>query len=76
MGELRILDPKAGDLKVIWNPDNPDEVCAAKEQFDNLRKKGYMAWNVGRLGKKGDNEITEFDPELEKMIITPPVKKG
>ena len=76
MGELRILDKKAGDLKVIWDPENQDEVCAAKEQFDSLRKKGYMAWNVGGLGKKGDNEIKEFGPDLEKMIITPPVKKG
>ena len=76
MGELRILDKDAGDLKVIWNPDNEDEVQAAQEQFDALRNKGYMAWNVGKLGRKTDNEIKEFDPDLEKMIITPPVKKG
>lgn len=76
MGELRILDPKAGDLKVIWDAENPDEVKAAREQFDSLRKKGYMAWDVGARGRKGDNEIKTFDPNLEKMIITPPVTKG
>jgi len=76
MGELRVLDKDAGDLKVIWDPDNEDEVQAAREQFYALKKKGYMAWNVGRLGKKTDNEVKEFDPDLKKLIITPPVKKG
>lgn len=76
MGELRVLDKEAGDLKIIWDKDNEAEVQAAREQFDKLRKKGHMAWDVGRLGRKTDNEITEFDPDLEKIIITPPVKKG
>lgn len=76
MGELRILDRKHGDIKIIWDPNNEEEVKVARQTFENLTKKGHMAWNVGRLGKKGDNEIKVFDPDLEKMIITPPVKKG
>ena len=76
MGELRVLDREMGDIKLIWDEDNPEEVAAAKEMFDKMRKKGHMAWAVVEKGKKGDNEVKTFDPTLEKIIITPPVKKG
>jgi len=42
MGQLRILDQDAGDLKVIWDSDKQEEIDAAKEQFDKLIKKGYI----------------------------------
>ncbi len=76
MGELRLLDKQAGDLKIIWDSEKPDEVEAVRKQFDELKKKGYMAWNVTNKGRKGDNEIKEFDPDIEKIIMTPAVTKG
>jgi len=47
MGELRILG-KEGDTKVIWDPDNKDEVKAAREQFDTLKAKKFLAFRVSR----------------------------
>ena len=47
MGQLRILDQDAGDLKVIWDSEKQEEVDAAKEQFEKLIKKGYIAYKVG-----------------------------
>ena len=76
MGELRVLDKELGDLKIIWDPNNQEEVAAARKAFDELRAKKYMAWDVKEKGKKGDNEVKAFNPELEKMIMTPPVQKG
>ena len=76
MGEMAILDKEHGDLKLIWDPENAEEVTAARKMFDDMRKKGHMAWDVGEKGRKGDNEIKQFNPSLEKIIITPPVKKG
>jgi hypothetical protein len=75
MGEMAIMDRVAGDLKVIWDPENENEISAAREQFDSLRKKGYMAYTVGERGRKG-TQIREFDPSAEKMILAPPLVGG
>lgn len=74
MGELRILG-KEGDTKVIWDPDNKDEVKAAREQFDTLKAKKFLAFEVKDKGEKG-SEIKKFDPEAGKIILTPPVMGG
>lgn len=77
MGQLRVLDPEAGDLKTIWDPENEDEVAAARAQFDVLvKKKKYQAFQVG--DKKGEKakEIKEFDPTAGKIILSPPVAGG
>ncbi len=73
-GELCVLD-HTGDTKLIWNPNNTDEVEAAKATFDRLRSKGYLAYQVGPDGSKAD-VITEFDPNAEKIILAPPVRGG
>lgn len=75
MGEMNILD-SSGDTKVMWDPDNEDEVDAAKAQFNSLKKKGYTAFEVGRRGKKTEEKVDEFDPELGKLIMVPQMKGG
>lgn len=72
---MAVMDPKAGDLKVIWDPNNEDEVAAAADQFTTLRKKGYLAYTVDSRGKKG-TQITEFDPTAEKIILAPALRGG
>jgi hypothetical protein len=74
VGEMAILD-LTGDTKVIWDPHNPDEVAAAKAQFDTLRKKGFIAYTVNKKGDKGE-VIREFDPDAEKIILSPPLVGG
>jgi hypothetical protein len=75
MSELRIMDEKAGDLKVIWDKDNQEEVDAAEAQFDALVKKHYIAYTVNKDGKAG-KKITKFDPDAEKIILAPMVQGG
>ena len=72
--ELCVID-QTGDTKTIWNPDNQDEVDAAKAIFDALKKKNYIAYSVSANGKKNDI-IRSFDPELGKIIMIPPVIGG
>jgi len=74
MGEIRLLD-KTGDLKVMWDKNNVDEVNAAKEQFNNLIDKGYTAFSVEKDGGKG-KKVTEFDKSMEKIIMVPIVRGG
>lgn len=68
MSELRIMDKSAGDLKVIWDKDNADEVEAARSQFDALLKKNFIAYTVDAKGEKG-KAIRKFDANAEKIIL-------
>ena len=75
MGEMAVMDRRAGDLKVIWDPSNEDEVQAARKQFDGLTKKGFMAYTVAAGGKKG-TQIRAFDRNAEKIILAPALRGG
>ncbi len=65
----------AGDVRVMWNPDNAAEVAAAKKTFDDLKKQGHAAFSVKANGDKG-TQLREFDPEAEKIIMAPPMRGG
>lgn len=73
-GALHVLD-HTGDTKLIWDRKNEDEVEAAKEMFKKLRKKGYLAYTVTKDGSKGE-VIKDFDPDAEKIILSPPIAGG
>lgn len=73
-GEIAIMGPH-GDLKVIWDADRPDEVKAAKKQFDELTEKGYIAFSVKKDGEKNE-KIHKFDAYAEKIILVPMLKGG
>ena len=72
--ELCILDP-SGDTKTIWDPSQPDEVENARETFNRMRAKGYLAYLVMGDGEKGE-AITKFDPKAGKLILCPPLRGG
>lgn len=75
-GLMSTLDKNAGDLRVMWDHANPDEVNAAREQFDDLRGKGYLAYQAeGKAGDKGAL-IREFDAEAERIILVKPSVGG
>lgn len=74
MGELRVMG-KEGDVRVMWDPANKDEVDTAKKTFDELKKKGHLAYAVKKQGGKGE-VIREFDPEAGKIIMAPPMRGG
>jgi len=64
-----------GDVRVTWSPIKPTEVEAAHKMYDDLRAKGYAAFSVKESGAKNEL-ITEFDPGLEKIIMTPRIVGG
>ena len=73
--ELCVMD-YTGDTKIVWNPDNDDEVENAERMFDEfVKEKKYAAFSVGRKGKQ-DEQIRKFDPNLDKMILVPPICGG
>jgi hypothetical protein len=73
MGEMRVMDILEGDIKIIWDSENDDEIDAAREQFNKLTKKGFIAYSVKKGGAAGER-VKEFDPDIEKLILAPTVK--
>ncbi len=74
MGELAVLN-ETGDTKLLWDPNNPDEVEAALATFKRLRAKGFIAYKVQPGGDRGEI-MREFDPQAEKVIMAPAVVGG
>lgn len=64
-----------GDSRIIWDPDNPDEVDAARAQFDTLVGKGYQAYAVRRGGEKGER-VRKFEATAERLILAPATRGG
>ena len=71
---IHTLD-KTGDTKVIWDPDNEDEVANARRTFDDLKKKGYAAFSANKQGEKGE-QIRKFDPEAGRIIMVKALRGG
>lgn len=74
MGELRTMG-SYGDTRMLWDPNNDDEVTAARRTFDDLKAKRYNAYRVGEGGKQGEL-IRTFDPSAGKIIMAPPQAGG
>ena len=70
-----------GDTRIIWDPNNADDVANARRTFDDLVKKGYQAFSVrkGSGGEKGGDKgerVRTFDASLEKLILAPATVGG
>lgn len=75
MGEMAILG-KEGDTKVIWDIENRDEVKAARDQFDTLTDKGFLAYRVGKDQEASGGSLRSFPKNAGKIIMIPPIQGG
>ena len=74
-GILCILGGK-GDTKITWNKKNKEEMDNARRTFDELvNKKKFAAFSVSKMGRKS-KKITEFDPNIQKLLLIPPMAGG
>lgn len=59
-----------GDSELTWNTRNAAEVDAARELFNSLKAKRYLAYRVTGDGTTGE-VMTEFDPRAGRVIMQP-----
>ena len=65
-----------GDTKIFWNKKNKDEIENVKRTFEELvGKKKFAAFSLSKMGRKS-KKVTEFDPNLQKLILIPPIAGG
>jgi hypothetical protein len=69
MNTLSAIDT-TGDTKTSWDPGKPAEVEVARNTFDQLKQRGYMAYSLSGGGERGEL-LTEFDPSLGSIIMVP-----
>lgn len=72
MGKLNIMN-KSGDNELVWSAGNPQEVAIAEQAFDAMILGGYFA--VAVQGDQKQN-ITQFDPNLENILMFPKAVGG
>ena len=78
---MHIMD-RTGDSRIMWDPNNADEVAAAKATFDKLTKpksrggQGYMAYKVNPEDASKGEIVREFDPNAGKLILAPAMVGG
>src|SRR5271155_2225066 len=66
---FRILNPKDGDKRVVWDSRDLDQIEDAKVMFDECVEKGLVPYCVGRDGKATNEVMDEFDAEAEEVIF-------
>jgi hypothetical protein len=75
MSEMMVLD-HSGDTRIIWDSESAAETKAAREHFESLMAKQYLAFRAeGKDGLKGD-QIKKFDPSAERLILVPRMVGG
>ena len=68
---FRIMSPKTGDTRVVWDAFNLDEVKDAGQMFKSMIDQGMMAMRVGVDGQATSEEIKAFDSSAEEVIFIP-----
>lgn len=76
LSSLRIMGP-SGDLKLTWNAESIPEIQKARDKFNEYMAKKkpdgskvYRAYKVDDIsGSKKGEEIFEFDPNVERIVL-------
>ena len=74
VGEISVMGI-LGDIKITWKKGDVASETQAQKEFDDLIKKGYMAYLPGRGGKPGV-QIRTFDPTASSIVMRQQMKGG
>ncbi len=70
-GCFRVMTPKDGDKRVVWDAGDFEQIREAKEMFDELVAEGLVPYRVGTNGQATSDVMDEFDPHAEEVIFMP-----
>lgn len=77
MAQLTMMRAGVGDFPIKWHMDKPEEIKAARENFEICKKQKCAFFRVSRVdGKPTTQKITEFDPNAEEIMVVPPQAGG
>jgi len=69
---------QAGDTKISWNANDPDEVAMAQKAFEAYKKKHprALAFSIDKDGNTSAQASKEFDPNAEMIVMQEYAVKG
>lgn len=70
MHQQIVLD-STGDARHRFDPDNVNEVAAARRRFEGFIARGYYAFD-----KNGGRRLDGFDEKVEDTLFVPRLKGG
>ncbi len=70
-GVFRVMSPKDGDKRVVWDCRDLDQIEDAKEMFDDCVAQGLVPYRVGINGNATSDVMDEFDPYAEEVLFLP-----
>lgn len=74
---IKVLTGRDGDREISWDKGKSEDVSDARSTFDNYVKRlGYKAFAVDPATGGQGQQIKEFDPTLEKILLTPALQGG
>lgn len=74
-GTMAIMGSE-GDTKYAWDRSNPADVAIARRTFNRFRQDGYLAFRVRDGAESKGEQMTEFDPDAERIIFCPQLRGG
>lgn len=72
MGALRILNQQ-GDIRVEWDPADPESTAHAKAEYDQLKKDGYKFYDVAETRGK---QVTRWSKNAGTLLAAPGAKSA
>ena len=73
MSALQVLD-RNGHTEIAFDVKEQVTVDAARQEFMHKLEEGYLAYTV--VDGKADTAIREFDPEAQRIVMTPALVGG
>lgn len=70
-GVFRVMTPKDGDKRIVWDCRDMNQIEEAKAMFDKLIQEGLVPYKVGLDGKATSEVMDEFDPHAEEILFLP-----
>jgi hypothetical protein len=75
MGKMHILG-RQGDNQVIWDPQNALQTEAVRAAFNGKIADGFTAFRVGPGGLNDAEQLAEFDPHAQRIVLVPQIVGG
>lgn len=74
-GLMTILD-RSGDTAVLWDRADPEQVEETRRRFDEIIGQGYLAEKTNTGYAQDGEQIREFDPQAQRIVMRPPLVGG
>lgn len=75
MAILHIIDPKLGDKRIQWQPDDKKDISKIKNLIEEKMKAGWLVYGF-KAGDKIGKLMRGFDKAFDRIVLQEPFVGG